>query len=96
MLISSSNAGYTMFRGSVKSTGYPLHSLVFYLHLPSRASPCAITFQLDSTTFVSQAGEEEYPDEGCWNSLIHKEASETNGILVSLNTSGHMQCDRDI
>ena len=23
--ISSSNAGYTMFRGSVKSTGYPLH-----------------------------------------------------------------------
>ena len=26
--ISSSNAGYTMFRGSVKSTGYPLHSPV--------------------------------------------------------------------
>jgi hypothetical protein len=26
--ISGSNAGYTMFRGSVKSTGYPLHSLV--------------------------------------------------------------------
>ena len=24
--ISGSNAGYTMFRGSVKSTGYPLHS----------------------------------------------------------------------
>jgi len=24
----SSNAGYTMFRGSVKSTGYPLHSPV--------------------------------------------------------------------
>jgi len=23
--ISSNNAGYTMFRGSVKSTGYPLH-----------------------------------------------------------------------
>ena len=28
MLISGSNAGYTMFRGSVKSTGYPLHSPV--------------------------------------------------------------------
>ena len=28
MRISGSNAGYTMFRGSVKSTGYPLHSLV--------------------------------------------------------------------
>ena len=27
--ISCSNAGYTMFRGSVKSTGYPLHSSVF-------------------------------------------------------------------
>ena len=27
--ISGSNAGYTMFRGSVKSTGYPLHSPVF-------------------------------------------------------------------
>jgi hypothetical protein len=26
--ISCSNAGYTMFRGSVKSTSYPLHSLV--------------------------------------------------------------------
>jgi hypothetical protein len=26
--VSGSNAGYTMFRGSVKSTGYPLHSPV--------------------------------------------------------------------
>jgi len=26
--ISGSNAGYTMFQGSVKSTGYPLHSPV--------------------------------------------------------------------
>ena len=48
--ISGSNAGYTMFRGSVKSTGYPLHSPVsLSLPLPSRASPCAITFQRDST-----------------------------------------------
>jgi hypothetical protein len=46
--ISGSNAGYTMFRGSVKSTGY--HCIPeFPLHFPSRASPCAITFQLDST-----------------------------------------------
>ena len=34
--ISGSNAGYTMFRGSVKGTGYPLHSSVF----PSLALPC--------------------------------------------------------
>ena len=92
--ISGSYAGYTMFRGSVKSTGYPLHSPVhlnrrrrqfsrllatevcasavvmldtpcsevvwrllanhsirqFLLHFPSRASPCAIPFQMDSTS----------------------------------------------
>ena len=46
--ISDSNAGYTMFRGSVKGTGN--HSIrMFPLHFPSSASPCAITFQLDST-----------------------------------------------
>ena len=39
--ISGSNAGYTMFRGSVTSTGYPLH-------LPVSPSQCAITFQLES------------------------------------------------
>jgi len=47
--ISSSIAGYTMFRGSVKGTGYPLHSPVSP-SLPLPASLCAITFQLDSTT----------------------------------------------
>ena len=47
--ISGSNAGYTMFRGSRKSTGYFLQSQ-FPLHFPSRASPCAFTFQLDSTS----------------------------------------------
>ena len=46
--ISGSNAGYTMFRGSVK--GMATHSIrQFPLHFPSRASPCAITFQLYST-----------------------------------------------
>ena len=44
VLISGSNAGCNMFRDSVKSTGYWLP-----FHFPSRASPCAITFQLDST-----------------------------------------------
>ena len=47
--ISGSNTGYTMFRGSMKSSGYPLHSPVSpSLSLP--ASPCAITFQLGSTS----------------------------------------------
>jgi hypothetical protein len=45
--ISGSNVGYTMFRGSVKGTGYAFHSPVSpSLYLP--ASPRAITFQLDS------------------------------------------------
>ena len=34
--ISGSNAGYTMFRGSVKGTGYPLHSSFS----PSLPLPC--------------------------------------------------------
>jgi hypothetical protein len=34
--ISGSNAGYTMFRGSMKSTGYPIHSPVS----PSLPLPC--------------------------------------------------------
>jgi len=37
-------------RGGVKGTGYPLHSPV-PLHFTSRASPCAITFQLDYTIY---------------------------------------------
>jgi len=38
--ISGSNAGYTMFRGSVKGTGYPLHSPIS----PSLALPCVTMF----------------------------------------------------
>jgi len=48
--IIDSNAGYTMFRGSVKCTGYPLHSPVSS-SLPLPASPFAMTFQLESTTY---------------------------------------------
>jgi hypothetical protein len=51
--IRGSNVGYTVFRGSVKSIGYPLHSPVSTFTSPSRASPCAITFQLASTTSLS-------------------------------------------
>ena len=50
--ISGSNAGYIMFRGSVRVLA--THSIrQFPLHFPSRASPCAITFQLDSDTVYS-------------------------------------------
>jgi hypothetical protein len=49
--ISGNNAGYTVFRGSVRVLAthsirqFPLHFPTF----PSRASPCAIRFQLDSS-----------------------------------------------
>jgi len=46
--ISGSNAGYTTFRGSVRVLA--THSICqFPLHFPSRASPCAIMFQTQST-----------------------------------------------
>ena len=43
--ISGNDAGYTMFRGSVKSTGYPLRSPVS----PSRPLPCFIVCHHIST-----------------------------------------------
>ena len=43
--ISGSHAGYTMFRGSVKSTGYPLHSPVS----PTLALPRVTVCHLIST-----------------------------------------------
>ena len=51
--VSGSNAGYTMFRGSVKSTGYPLH-LPVSPSLPLLVSPCAIMFQTRSTTAATE------------------------------------------
>jgi len=47
--INGSNAGYSMFRGSVRVLA--THSIrQFPLHFPSRASPCAIRFQTHTTT----------------------------------------------
>jgi len=55
--ISGSNAGYTMFRGSVKGPGYPLHSLVS----PSLPIPCVTVCHHISTgvyaLFVSDFNE---------------------------------------
>jgi len=45
--ISGSNAGYTMFRGSVKNAGYPLHSPVS----PSLPLPCVTVCHHISTGF---------------------------------------------
>ena len=48
--ISGSNAGYTMFRGSVKGTGYPLHSPIS----PSLPLPCATVCHHISTGVYQQ------------------------------------------
>ena len=48
--ISGSNAGYTMFRGSVKGTGYPLHSPIF----PSLPLPCVTECRNISTGFYAE------------------------------------------
>jgi len=45
--ISGSNAGYTMFRGSVKGTGYPFHSPLS----PSLPLPCVTVSHHISTGF---------------------------------------------
>ena len=50
--ISGCNAGYTMFRGSVKSTGYPLHSPVS-LSLPL---PCVTVCHHVSTGLYMRLG----------------------------------------
>jgi len=48
--ISGSNVGYTMFRGSVKGTGYPLHSPVS----PSLPLPCVTMCHHISTGVYQQ------------------------------------------
>jgi hypothetical protein len=50
--ISGSNAGYTMFRGSEKGTGYPLHSPVS----PSIPFPCVTVCHHISTGLYDSSG----------------------------------------
>jgi len=56
--ISGSNAGYTMFRGSVKSTGYPLHPPVS----PSLPRPCITVCHHISTGLYSEHGQDTNTD----------------------------------
>ena len=59
--ISGSNVGYTMFRGLWRVLA--THSIrQFPLHFPSRASPCALTFRLDSSySIAAGCGHAEQP-----------------------------------
>jgi hypothetical protein len=54
--ISGSNAGYAMFRGSVKSTGYPLHSPVS----PSLLLPCVTVCHHISTGVYKRHSNENH------------------------------------
>jgi len=58
--ISGSNAGYTMFRGSVKSTGYPLHSPVS----PSLLLPCVTVCHHISTGLYAVLGTQQLQTKG--------------------------------
>ena len=59
--VSGSNAGYTMFRGSAKSTGYPLHSPVS----PSLPLPCVtVSHRISTGLYVCRCckwGQKSYP-----------------------------------
>jgi hypothetical protein len=72
--ISSSNAGYTMFRGSVMGSGYSLHSLVS----PSLPLPCVTVCHHISTglypTFLSHFNE-------TWISSIEAELFHAGGRI---------------
>ena len=80
--ISVSNAGHTMFRGSVRVL--TTHSIrQFSLHFPSRASPCANRFQLDSTAccFVRLPDERHIPQTQC---SLHVEVYKQALLMVCI------------
>ena len=75
--ISSSNAGYTTFGGSVKSTGYPFHSPFS----PSLPLPCVTVCHHISTGLYNK--DHTYH---MWEAKLHLGA-EHDGILLHLLTS---------
>jgi len=63
--ISGSNAGYIIFRGSVKSTGYPLHSPVS----PSLPLPCVTLCHHISTGLYIKGSTVEIQTPAYWNPI---------------------------
>jgi hypothetical protein len=96
--ISGSNAGYTMFRGSEKGTGYPLHSPVS----PSLPLPCVtVCHHVSNTVYVvgnlagvkrrmvrinRETGDENNPTE-YWEAWINNSRTEISKMW-SIVTSG--------
>jgi hypothetical protein len=79
--ISGSNAGYTMFRGSVKSTGYPLHSPVS----PSLPFPCVTTCHHISTGLYKA---------GSWIREVesHSACQEISHLTCNMHQSATVNC----
>ena len=79
--ISGSNAGYTMFRGSVKSTGYTLHSPVS----PSLPLPRVTVCHHISTgvffSYLTKFGEYLSYLSKC--QLLKKDSADCTGVLIS-------------
>jgi hypothetical protein len=67
--ISGSNAGYTTFRGSVKSTGYPLHSSVS----PSLPRPCVTVCHHISNELLLHSNLEHILLHRVWNLVVDTE-----------------------
>jgi len=85
--IGGSNAGYAMFRSSVKSTA--THSIrQFLLNFPSRASLCAITFQLDSSLVIQLGANVN------WHSYVQQQQGHKDKGKVHTRT-GHEGLERE-
>jgi hypothetical protein len=77
-----SNAGYTMFRGSVKSTGYPLHSPVS----PSLPLPCVTVCHHNSTWLYSTLNRKKSVFSGVFISLtVRFWIKECFVLLIGIN-----------
>jgi hypothetical protein len=79
--ISGSNAGYAMFRGSVKSTGYPLHSPVS----PSLPLPCVtVCHHVSSALYTPTIQLLDYANPFIWLSVLH-DAPKINSLMIIKN-----------
>ena len=76
--ISGSNAGYTMFRGSVKGTGYPLHSPVS----PSLPLPCLTVCHHISTGVLTKLSRN-----GIWRNAKRFVPAEPRGVTLKSHDS---------
>ena len=77
--ISGSNAGYNMFCGSVKSTGYPLHSPVS----PSLPLPCVTACHHISTgLYLTAASVIRVDEKVLWTDLPSEKSIRNEGVGI--------------